>query len=241
MKTITILFLATALCLCQSNKGQRLLSLYTPASGGSPAFVKEVQQWTYTDSSSSETFNFGATVAAGHMLVIQYDNGTTYTNLITSVTDTGCGSTWTVVNDPTTASEGQGIAYTVCTNGATTSNSVTLNWTNTNFNFKWGDIEEYSGVSLIDGSAVWTTDVFTGSAVTAPITTTNAADAISCKVFVQGVVAYTVGGGFTQSGSQSLNGTHFYEHRIVSSTGTYDPAGTIASSANYHVSCIAFK
>jgi hypothetical protein len=213
-----------------------------PAAGGSPpAFVKQVQQWTYTDSSASETFNFAQSVAAGNLLVIHYDNGTTFTNLITSVTDTGCGGSWTVTNDPTTASQGQGIAWVVCTNGANTSHTITLNWTNTNFNFKWGDVKEYSGVSTTDGAAAWKNDTFTGSAVTVPISTTAADTAISCKVFINNASTYTVGGGFSQSGTQSLNGTHYYEHRIVSSSGSYDPAGTVSANANFHGACIAFK
>jgi hypothetical protein len=237
--------LVLALLLVLQSSAQMIIVIKKPAEGGSPpAFVKQVQEWNYTDSAASETFNFAQNVAAGNFLVIHYENGTTFTNLITSVTDNGCGGTWVVVNDPTTASQGQGIAYTQCPNGATTSNQITLNWTGTNFNYKWGDLVEYSGIatsSPVDGSAAWKNDAFTGSAVTVPITTANASDLISCKVYTQAVIAYTVAGGFTESGTQALNGTHWYEYRVVSSTGTYDPAGTMASAGNYHGACIAFK
>lgn len=208
-------------------------------------FVKQVQQIALTTGTTTDTVTLAQTVAAGNFLVLLWEQENDNTNVLLAPTDTG-SNTWTIITPSTSGATDycSGIAYTVCTGGFTTSSIITLNWTNSNFQYKQGILLEFAGIatsSIVDASSS-IGDTF-GSAVSIPITTTNANDVIVASVSQLHAQTYTAGSGWTSPGNQSYGNPSRIDalYQIVSATGTYDPAGTLAGADNYRGNIAAFK
>lgn len=206
---------------------------YTISGGGGSATYNQQQKFGVTTSNSTDTITMTNTISAGHLAVIVYRNSSTpFTNIITSVTDSG-GNTWYV--DANSGSTGMGIAYSQLTSTLTaTSSSITLHWTNTNFNYKFGAILDFTAtLASTTADAPANAAMTYGTTVSAPITTTNAADLIIAALGSETDIAYTNGaGGFTLVDYQSYGqpSRFYYSYRVVSSTGTYNPGGTWATN-----------
>ena len=211
------------------------------------SFVREVQQWSVTNGTQDTAFTIAHAVSQGDTLIIPWGNETDNVNVLASVTDSK-GNSYSVLtpsNDADNSYISCGIAYGYMTAALTTSDTITFHWTNTSTTVKYGTIFEFSGIQASSPIDAQNTGVGAGITFSVPLTTTNAADVLVGIVLSQGpyAYAYTVGGGFTDQSNQapSGGGRSDYCWRIISSTGTYNSAGTFASFLYYRGAFAAFK
>ena len=211
-------------------------------SGGGIAFVREVQSFNVTTSTSTAITTLSNAIPAGHLALINWKQDTNNTTTVSSVADNAGGNTW-ACSTPNTSDTNValGFCWSFLATTLNTSSTVTITWANATFSYKVGDLVDISGVTALDTAAANTTANF-GTAVSAPITTSSANTIVISQIGQDAAIVYTVGGSFTDFNNLTSGGgrrTDFC-YRVVSSSGTYDPAGSYASNANWEGSTIAF-
>jgi len=212
------------------------------SSGSGIAFVREVQTFNVTTSTSTAITSLSNAIPAGDLALINWKQDTNNTTTATSVADNAGGNTW-VCTTPNTADTNiaLGFCYSFLATTLSTGSTVTITWANATFAYKVGDLVDIRGVTALDTAAANTTANF-GTAVSAPITTSSPNTIVISQIGEDTAIVYTVGGSFTDYNNLTSSGgrrTDFC-YRVVSSSGTYNPSGSYASNANWIGSTIAF-
>ena len=227
-----------------------------PTSGGGNhlAFVQACNH-NITTSTSTLTINIGTTVicsassnpVAGHLVFVYFSNLST--GISGACPGVGCAdtlaNTWTCVYDATNSS---GYCYSILTTGGSADTFTAT----TAFNAGGPVISlELSGANAtpLDGSAVFLQVATATSWTMASKTTTNTNDVvIGClsNVSVSQTSLFTVGSGYTLNSDAKISGggqSGMCEYKTVTSTGTYAPTASSASSTTMTVNTItlAFK
>jgi hypothetical protein len=206
------------------------------------SFGSEIQTWTFTNTTQATAVTVSSTIAAGSFVIIPWQNGNNNSNILASVTDSQSNSYALTATNTSDTNRSCGIAYGFISSAlASGVGTITMHWTSTANNFKMGAIEVFSGLASTSPLDVNTVagDTF-GTAVSNPITTVKPSTVV---FYVQGqeqTNVYTVAGSFTAIGQVTNNSRLDYGYRIVSSAGTYNPAGSYATNTNWFSSIASF-
>lgn len=206
------------------------------AGGAAPAYVQQ-QTYQVVDSTATNALTLSVTIPAGDLAVC-LGTASSSTQWATAVTDSH-SNTWTVSND----GAGRWLAYSLLGTTDAGGDTITFTWATGNFTAKNCLLLDFSGsFSTVDNTAIWTASF--GTTPHASVTTTNAKDLIVAMVLDIDNKTYTLGGSYTAAGavysdfgSAKINGVY----RVVSSTGTYDPAGSLTANGSWASGTFSFK